>query len=171
MTAAPPLSWELVAALVALIGVAAAASRVGRIGVERSIVGASVRAIVQLALVAVVIGAVLDRRWASALFALAMFAVAVVTAAGRVGARPSWPWIAAAIASGVVPVLAIIFAFDTAALSGPAIIAIAGIIIGGAMTAHTLTARRAFDAMRAERGQVDAGLSPWHSIVTTRSRS
>ena len=117
------------------------------------------RAVVQLALVATIIGVVVDRRWASVLFAVVMFTVAVATASGRVEARRSWPWIAAAIAGRVVPVLTIIFVMQAAAFTGPAIIAIAGIVIGGSMTAHTLTARRAFDAMRSDRGQVEAGLA------------
>ena len=105
------------------------------------------------------IGAVLGRVWASLLFAVVMFGVAVLTAGGRVQARRAWPWIGIALAGGVVPVLAVIFAFQAAAFTGPAIVAIAGIIIGGSMTAHTLTARRAFDVMRADHGQVEAGLA------------
>jgi UDP-glucose/iron transport system permease protein len=159
LSAAPLLSWQLGAALVVLLAMAVVASRAWRVGVERDVVVAAARAVGQLAAVALVIGAVLDRRWASLLFAVVMFGVAVLTASGRVQARRSWPWIAIAIGGGVVPVLAVIFAFQAAAFTGPAIIAIAGIIIGGSMTAHTLTARRAFDAMRAEHGQVEAGLA------------
>ena len=85
--------------------------------------------------------------------------VAVATAGGRVQARRSWPWIAVAIGGGVVPVLVVIFALQAESFTGPAIIAISGIIIGGSMTAHTLTTRRAFDAMRTDRGQVEAGLA------------
>ena len=159
MTFAPTLSWELVVALAALLVLAAVASRVGHVGIERDVVVATMRAVVQLAIVALIIGVVLRRSWASVLFAIVMFSVAVATASGRVTARTAWPWIAVALASGVVPVLTIIFVLQAAAFTGPAIIAIAGIIIGGAMTAHTLTARRAFDVMRAERGQVEAGLA------------
>ena len=146
-------------ALVALLAIGVGASRIGRVGIERDVTVAAVRAVAQLALVAVIIGAVLDRTWASLLFAVAMFSVAVGTAGGRVQARRSWPWIAVAIGGGAVPVLAVIFVFQAAAFTGPAIIAIAGIIIGGSMTAHTLTARRAFDAMRTDRGQIEAGLA------------
>lgn len=51
--------------------------------------------------------------------------------------------------------------------TGEAIIPITGIIVGGAMTAHTLTGRRAFDALRDERGQVEAGLA----VGLTRPRA
>ena len=42
----------------------------------------------------------------------------------------------------------IIFGLRVTEFTGAAVIPIAGIIIGGAMTAHTLTARRAFDVLR-----------------------
>jgi UDP-glucose/iron transport system permease protein len=159
VSAAPALSWQLAVALLVLLAIGVVASRLGEVGIDRDIVVAAVRAVAQLALVALVIAAVLERTWASLLFAVVMFSVAVATAGGRVHARRSWPWIAVAIGGGVVPVLVVIFAFEAAAFTGPAIIAIAGIIIGGSMTAHTLTARRAFDAMRTDRGQVEAGLA------------
>lgn len=39
------------------------------------------------------------------------------------------------------------------------LIAIAGIVIGGSMTAHALVCRRAFDSLRSDFGQVEAGLA------------
>ena len=57
------------------------------------------------------------------------------------------------------PSSVIIFGLRVTTFTGAAVIPIAGIIIGGAMTAHTLTARRAFDALRSDRGQVEAGLA------------
>ena len=84
-------------------------ARIGRLGVGTSLLTAAVRACVQLAAVSVVIAAVLGRTWLAVLFALMMFVVATATAAGRVGARRDWTWIAVALGAGVVPVLAIIF--------------------------------------------------------------
>jgi putative ABC transport system permease protein len=155
----PGLEWNLAVALALLVVLAVTASRIGSLRIERDVLIATVRAILQLGAVALVIAAVLDRTWASVLFTLGMFTVAVVTAAGRIKARPDWMWVAAALGAGVVPVLTIIFTLQAAAFTGPAIIPIAGIIIGGTMTAHTLTARRAFEALRADRGQVEAGLA------------
>lgn len=156
---APEVTWQLALALVLLAVLALGASRLGRVGLERDVSWALVRAVLQLALVAVVITAVLDHVWSSVLFAALMFVVAVVTASGRIGARRSLPWVAAAIAGGAVPVLAVVFGTGAVDATGPAIVAIAGIVIGGSMTAQTLTGRRAFDVMRAERGQVEAGLA------------
>ncbi len=146
-------------ALVVLLGLAVGAARWGRIGVSRELAIAAVRAVVQLVAVAAVITVVLERVWSSLLFAAVMFAVAVWTAAGRVGARRDLAWIGATLACGVAPVLLVIFGSGAVELTGPAIIPIAGIVIGGAMTAHSLAGRRAFASLRSDQGQVEAALA------------
>lgn len=155
----PSLGWPLVVAVTALLALAVASSRVGKVGIERAVVVAAVRACVQLAAVALIIGAVLGHRWASLLFALGMFVVAVITASGRIDARRYWPWVALCVAAGVVPVLTVVFVTSSAAFVGPSIVAIAGIVIGGTMTALTLAGRRAFEVLRTDRGQVEAALA------------
>jgi UDP-glucose/iron transport system permease protein len=159
MSQAPSFGVALIVSLGVLLALGLGVSQIGRLGVGRSLVTATLRACAQLAAVSVVIAAVLSRTWMAVLFAFVMFAVATFTAAGRVGARRDWTWIAVALAAGVLPVLAIIFGLQVTTFTGAAIIPIAGIIIGGAMTAHTLTARRAFDVLRSDKGQVDAGLA------------
>lgn len=159
MNGGPEFGWALAAALAVLLVMALGAARWGRLGLTRDVVIAAVRAMVQLVAVSAVIGVALRHVWSSLLFATVMFSVAVWTAGGRCGARRNWVWIAAAIGAGALPVLSVIFAFGAAAFSGPAIIPIAGIVIGGSMTAHTLTARRAFDTLRGEFGLVEAGLA------------
>ncbi len=159
VSVAPDVTWQLALALALLAVLALGASRLGRAGLERDAAWALGRAVAQLAIVAVVITAVLDHVWSSVLFAVVMFVVAVVTAGGRIDARRSMVWVAVAIGGGVAPVLAIVFGTGAVDITGPAVVAIAGIVIGGSMTAQTLTGRRAFDVMRAERGQVEAGLA------------
>jgi putative ABC transport system permease protein len=149
----------LAVALVLLLLLALAASSLGRLRLNRSVSTAALRAVVQLGLVSLVITAVLSHVWWSAAFALAMLGVAVFTSAGRIGARNAWPWVATAIAAGVVPVLAVIFASGAVPLTGAALVPMAGIIIGGAMTASSLTGRRAFGALRDEHGLYEAALS------------
>lgn len=169
MNDGPVFGWALALALATLLGLAVGVSKAGRLPIGQELVTASVRGLVQLLLISTIIGTVMQRTWASLLFALAMFVVAVLTASGRVGARRDWPWVAVALAAGVAPVLIIIFSLGVAAFTGPAIIPIAGITIGGAMTAHTLTARRAFDAIRTDQGQVEAGMAlglPRPSAIT-----
>ncbi len=159
VTNGPAFGWVLVVALVLLLLIALAGARWGRVGISREITVAAVRAAAQLVAVSAVIGLVLQEVWTSLLFAAAMFAVSVWTAAGRVGARRDWPWIGTALGAGAVPVLAVVFSLGAAPFNGPAIIPIAGIVIGGSMTAHTLAARRAFDMVRRDFGQVEAGLA------------
>lgn len=159
MSDSPESGWALCTALVILLGLAVASARWGRLGLTRDLVVAALRATVQLIAVAAVIGVMLQRIWTSLLFAALMFSIAVWTSSGRVKARRDVLWVGAAIGCGVVPALTIIFAFGAASFTGPAIIPIAGIIIGGSMTAHSLVGRRAFDALRTDIGQVEAGLA------------
>ena len=157
MPSQPGLSLAL--ALVVLTLLALVASLVGRLRVERSLATAAGRAAVQLALVSLVIAAVLSHLAWSAAFAVVMFAVAVFTSAGRIGARAAWPWVAVAVAAGVLPVLTVIFVPGAVPLNGPSLVPMAGIIIGGAMTASSLSGRRVFAALRDEHGLYEAALS------------
>jgi putative ABC transport system permease protein len=149
----------LAVALVVLLALALAASSIGRLRVERNVATAAGRAVVQLALVSVVIAAVLSHLLWSAAFALFMLTIAVFTSAGRIGARRAWPWVAVAVAAGVLPVLTVIFSSGAIPLNGPSLVPMAGIIIGGAMTACSLAGRRAFAALRDEHGCYEAALS------------
>jgi putative ABC transport system permease protein len=157
---APAPDWRLALVLVVLVGVAVAASRLGRLGVERQQVTAAIRAVVQLAVVSLVITAALESLGWSLAFVALMFVVASVTALGRVGApRAQLPWVMAAVAAGAVPVLALILGSGTVPFNGPGIIPIAGIVIGNTMTAASLTGRRAYDEIVGKFGSYEAGLA------------
>ncbi len=149
----------LAIALVVLLLIAVGASFAGQLGQGRRIAAAALRAVLQLGVVSLVITVVLARLWASVAFAVLMFAVAVLTTSRRVGLGRAWPWAAAAMASGLAPVLLVIFVSGAVPLNGPSVVPVAGIIIGGTMTAHTLTGRRVFAALRDEHGLYEAGLS------------
>ena len=71
--------WPVAAALVVLLAVTVGANRVGRIGLGRESLVAGARAVVQLALVALVITSVVGSVWLSLLAVGAMFTVAVAT--------------------------------------------------------------------------------------------
>jgi len=149
----------LAVAIVLLVTMAVTASAVGGLRRGRAIGVAALRAVVQLALVALVITAVLSHLVWSALFATLMFAVATATSARRVEAPRRWPWVALALAAGVLPVLAVVFLSGAVPWNGPSLVPVAGIIIGGTMSAHSLAGRRAFAALRDEVGSYEAGLS------------
>ena len=75
--------WPVALALAALLLLAVGAHRVGGYGLERSVVVAAARALVQLTLVALVIRAVVGDLRLSAGLVVVMFAVAVGTTAHR----------------------------------------------------------------------------------------
>jgi putative ABC transport system permease protein len=149
----------LLVALVVLVLMAVAASRIGGLQVGRPVATAALRAVLQLALVALVITAVLSHLVWSLVFAAVMLSIAVATSARRIGAPRAWPWVGVAIASGVLPVLAVVFLTGTVPWTGASLVPIAGIIIGGAMSAHSLLGRRVFAALREEHGSYEAALS------------
>ena len=146
--------------LVALVLLAVTTSYVGRLGVGRDHVTAALRATVQLAVVSLLIAAALGSVWWSFAVVLVMLLVAVATASRRVGVvRSQVPWIGLAIACGVVPVLALSLGSGVVPFNGAGIVPIAGIVIGGMMTAATLTGRRACDELVGHFGSYEAGLA------------
>jgi putative ABC transport system permease protein len=145
--------------LAALVVIAALAAFAGRLGVERSVVTAAVRAVLQLALVSVLITAVLRSWWATAAFILVMVIVASVTSARRVSTLRMGAAVAIPITTGALPVGAGILAAHTMPFTTVTVLPIAGILIGGAMTATSLAGRRALDELRNRRGEYEAALA------------
>ena len=158
--AAPTPDWRLAAVLVVLVVLGVATSFVGQLGVQRDLVTAAARAVVQLAIVSLVIAAALTSVWWSLAVVGVMYLVAVGTSARRLNLMPTqWPWVGAAIAAGVVPVLVLSLGSGVVPFNGAGIVPIAGIVIGGMMTAATLTGRRASDELVHQFGSYEAGLS------------
>jgi putative ABC transport system permease protein len=151
--------WPVAAALAALMAITLVAHAVNRFSLGRPALAAGVRACVQLGVAAAVITTVLRSLALSVALVGAMFALAVLTTCKRVEAAGAWPWAAAALGAGIVPVLLVVLATGSVPLEGVALIPIAGIIIGNAMTAHTLAGRRTFAALREEHPQYEACLS------------
>ncbi|GAA3555896.1 ABC transporter permease [Microlunatus spumicola] len=153
------LSTHLVVALAVLAGVAVGVAALSRLGTARSNAVAVARAVGQLALVSLVLTAVLGRVTWSLLFALVMLSVAVGTSARRIGAVRAWPWVLVTVASGAFPVLVVVFASGAVPWNGAGIVPVAGIVIGGAMTASSLNGRRCFAALREERDTYEGALA------------
>lgn len=151
--------WQVGIALAVLLAVALAAHLVAGYRLTGAALLAATRALVQLALVALLIRAAVESLWLSAVLVLVMFSVGVFTTSRRIEALPAWPWSALAMACGVVPVLVIVLASQAVPFEGIAIIPVAGIIVGNAMTANTLAGRRMFAALREEHAMYEAALS------------
>jgi putative ABC transport system permease protein len=149
----------LAVVLAVLALVAAVTVWLGRLGGGWRVVTAAARAALQLGVVSLVIAAVLDRGLLTAGFVALMFAVASATAARRVTRHRSGLWVAAPIAAGVAPVLALLLGSGLVPTRGIAVVPIAGILIGGAMTATSLAGRRALDELHGRYGEYEAALS------------
>ena len=147
--------------LAVLVALAAAVSRLAGLGYSRAQVTAALRATLQLALVGSVIAAVLDSWWLTAGFAALMLAVASVTAGRRVAPPGSrgWVWGFVPICTGALPTATILLATGVVPLVPIAVVPVVGILVGGAMTATTLSGRRVADALRSRHGEVEAALS------------
>ncbi|MFJ5232268.1 ABC transporter permease [Kitasatospora sp. NPDC088391] len=168
-----PVTPALGAACLLLLAAAALVAGRGGLGHGRAVLRAGLRAAVQLAAVALVIAWVVRSLWASALFVLLMFGVAVRTAGRRIGeggrrdardrpggaGRWEWLWAAVPIAAGVLPVLLLLLAAGLLPARGLTVVPVAGILIGGALTATSLAGRRALDELRLRHGEVEAALA------------
>ncbi|MGN9778114.1 ABC transporter permease [Micromonospora sp. H33] len=150
---------RLAVALVVLTALAAAVATVGRLGHGRQIVVAAVRATLQLAAVSVAIAAIVGSLWATAGFVLLMCTVAAVTAGRRItGGGRGW-WAGVPIVAGSLPLVVALLLTGLLPVRGIAVIPVAGILIGGAMTATSLAGRRALDDLTGRRGEAEAALA------------
>jgi putative ABC transport system permease protein len=157
LSTAPAADWRLAVVLVVLTGAAVLVSWLGHLLVAREQAVAAARAVLQLAAVSAVIAVVLRSTAWSLAFVLLMFAVATFTSTRRLGVPLAQvTWVGLAVAAGAAPVVALVLATGVIPFNGPGLLPIAGILIGGAMTAATLTGRRALQALTAQVGLFEA---------------
>ncbi|MFQ4148924.1 ABC transporter permease [Arthrobacter sp. LAPM80] len=151
-----PTAWILLAVMLVMAAVVWRTA-LGRPPVQMLVAG--LRALVQLAAVALVIGWLSNRgAWAFAFVAL-MFVVGAWTSGRRVAPQGRW-WIAAApIAVGVAPVAIMMFAAGVLPFNALAIIAVLGQQIGGSMSTVTLAGRRIRDELALRNGEVEAAVA------------
>jgi uncharacterized protein (TIGR00245 family) len=158
---------RLAVVLIVLVALAALAGQWSGLGQGRPVLVAGLRATVQLGVVSGVLLFVVRSLWLSTAFVTLMLAVATVTAAGRATGRPlaapgrrtRLPPVALAVTTGAVPIAGLIVLSGAVPLRGEAVIPIAGILIGGAMTAVSLAGRRLREELSARRGEVEAALA------------
>lgn len=158
MDAVIPLNWTLAAVLMLLAAVAAVVTATGGLGPARSPLLAALRAAVQLAAVSAVIAVVLRTGWWAA-FVLLMLVAAAFTSAQRITGSLRPMWTAVPILAGVLPVLGLVLGSQLVPFAGIAVIPIAGILCGNAMTATTLAGRRALDELHSRHGEYEAALA------------
>jgi putative ABC transport system permease protein len=149
----------LAVAGVLAVGLAAAVALWARLGTGRATIVAAVRAVLQLAAVSLLIGAIVGSVLLSAAFVLVMVGVAAWTSARRITPHPSGWWAILPIAVAPLPVVALLVLGGVVPPVGVAVIPMAGILIGGTMTATSLAGRRTLDELAARHGEVEAALS------------
>lgn len=152
------LWWGLGLLVVALTTLVLA--RVARIPLGWLPLTAMLRAVVQLAAIALVLRGVLAVPWTVALFVLLMLSTASWTAGGRIAAIPRGRVHALfGVVAGASVTLVLVFALRLVDLEARYVVAVAGIIIGNAMSAATLSGRNFVRDARARRDEVEAWLS------------
>jgi putative ABC transport system permease protein len=146
--------------LVILAGIAVAVLTIGRVGQRRAILVAGVRAVLQLTLVALALRGVFAAPQFVVLMLAVMFGVATWTATRRLrgfaGARRA---VTLACGAGAVVAVGLICGLPVLDRSVRTLVAVSGIVVGGTMTAATLTGRRLLDGLRRRREEVEGWLA------------
>lgn len=151
------------AASLVLVAVAVAVSWWSGLGLERRIVWATVRAIVQLLLVGVALSLVIAP--GRPLFWSWLWVAAMTVYAGDVVRRRApeiprlMPLAGAAFAAAAVVTLGTIFGLGIFPVEPRTVVPLAGLIVGNAMKGSVLTARRTVEELRDKRGEVEARLA------------
>lgn len=146
----------------ALVAAAVGVSIYLRLGIERSIAWASVRAAVQLTTVGVLLSLLLESRWdylLAPLWIVAMVGIAGVIVSRRAGTRAVAPAAMLAIGGSTALSLAIVFGFGVLPSEPIQMIVIAGITIGNALPATVVAVDQIMVKMTTDRPQVEGLLS------------
>jgi putative ABC transport system permease protein len=131
-----------------------------RLGLSRSLLTAALRAALQLAVVGALIALVFELPVLAIAFVATMVATASLTAGSRVRALPGARRTAiAAIALPALGATGVLLAVGAFAATPRATIPTAGILIGGAMLATTLTGRRLVEDLVAGVDEIEARLA------------
>jgi putative ABC transport system permease protein len=143
-----------------LVLLAIVLSRAGGLGAERELAVAAVRAVVQLAAVGAVVTLVFEHAGLAAVFVAVMLGTATATSARRLRGVPraaarAGAAIAAGAATGLTPLL-VTGAFDTTPRE---LIPVAGILIGGAMAATSVTGRRLAEQVHEDIAAIETRLA------------
>ena len=159
---------RLAIGLVALAGIAVAVLTVARVGQRRAVLVAGGRAVVQLTVVALALRGVFAAPAFVVLVLATMFGVATWTAARRIRGFPgAGRFVVFACGAGAAVAVGLICGLPVLDRSPRTIVAVSGIVVGGTMTAATLTGRRLLDGLRRRREEVEA----WLALGATRRQA
>lgn len=151
---------RLAVGLIILIAVALAVLTIAGVAHRRAVVIAAVRAVIQLTVVALALRGVFAAPVAVIGVVGLMFGVATWTAARRLrvhaGAARA---VVVSCGLGATVAIGVIVGLPTLTRDVRTLVAVSGIVLGGTMTAATLTGRRLADGLRVRRDEIEAWLS------------
>ncbi len=134
-----------------------------QLGLERSLLWASLRALVQLLLVGWVLQFVVDPDdplILSVIWLLAMIGFAAYTTSRRAADVPNvLPLSMIAYAASAVVVLGVLFGFGIYDLEGRTLVPLAGMVVGNSLAATVLVSRQLLIAANEQRGLIEARLA------------
>jgi putative ABC transport system permease protein len=152
----------VIAASLVLVGIAVGVSMYLRLGIEKSIIWASIRAAVQLTAVGLLLTLVLGSQWEyllAPLWIIVMIAIAGFVVAQRSGSTDIVPAAVLAIGGTTAISLLVVFGFGVLPAEPVQLIVIAGITIGNTMPATIVAADLVQTQMTKERVQVEGLLA------------
>ena len=157
------LGIAAVVVLPLLIAIAVVSSRLAALRHDKGIVTAALRAVVQLAVVGLVVGFALQSTLGALAFIAVMLSVATLTSARRVRSTVVVPgqyaFSAVSIGGPATVVLLLLVLPGVVPRNPETLLPMGGIIIGGAMNATTLAGRRLLSEYGGRFGEYEAGLS------------
>jgi len=146
-----------------LLVLAAALSLLLRLGVERSIVWAGTRMLVQLALVGGLLTLVLSPGrsiWWSWVWVVGMIGYASGLATRRVPeVARMWPLALAAFGAAAAVTLGVLFGLGVFEVEGRSVVPLAGMMVGNSMSTVVLASRRTVEEVRERRAEVEVRLA------------
>ncbi|MXG91511.1 ABC transporter permease [Nocardioides sp. YIM 123512] len=156
------------AGLLVVVGTTVALGRVAGVGLGWAPLTSLLRAVVQLSVVALLLRGILTVEGTVVAFVLLMLATASWTSAGRL--RELWHGRRIAVLGvcvGATTSTALVFALHLVDLQTRYVVAVAGIVIGSAMSAATLAGRNFLRGAHHRRDEIEA----WLSLGATPARA
>lgn len=154
--------WQAAASLV-LVAVVVGLSFWRKLGLERSVLWAALRATVQLLAVGALFTAIFDSGYAdtwAALWVLVMVVISAFVVTRRTGGAPHlWLVGLAAIGLTVAVVLGVVFGLQILDLDAISVVVISGITIGNTMPSVVQAVDRTLEQLTSQSGQIEAMLA------------
>lgn len=161
------LLWDCVAVL-AIALITAGLAKATHVPLRWASVSAALRAMLQLAVIALALRGILEHPPTVVLFVVLMLVTASWTAGGRIselwqGRRAA----AIGVVTGSAVAVSLVFAFQLVPVGARYIVAIGGIVIGNSMSAATLAGRNYLRSVKARHGEIEG----WLALGATPARS